>query len=165
MGKSGSLITFTQRAPLLFSGEKILSRNLILNYKSSDRRLRQRRSSSFSLFASPYHSLLLANSLNEILYQYRTDECNIIWIIMTRKSSKHCVRNREPLSCCFDLIRSHQQCIPWSYQLEIEATNTECRVENHTLVRFCDHGNSIYNIYFLYLKKCMMNVRFWWSDN
>ena len=48
---------------------------------------------------------------------------------MTRKSSKHCVRHTEPLDSCFDFIRSHQLCIPWSSPLEIESTTTECRVE------------------------------------
>ena len=35
----------------------------------------------------------------------------------------------EPLDSCFDLIRSHQQCLPWSSPLKIESVTTECRAE------------------------------------
>ena len=41
------------------------------------------------------------------------------WITITRKSGKH-LRMTETVDSCFDLIRSHQQCIPWSPPLEIE---------------------------------------------
>ena len=37
----------------------------------------------------------------------------INWITMTRKSGKHCVRHTEALNSCFDLIWSHQQCLPF----------------------------------------------------
>ena len=57
----------------------------------------------------------------------------INWITMTGKSSKHCAWHTEPLHCCFDLIRSHQLCIPWSPPLEIEPVTTECRAETLTL--------------------------------
>ena len=40
-----------------------------------------------------------------------------------------CMWHTEPLDSCFDLIRSHQQCIPWSLSLEIEPATTECRAK------------------------------------
>ena len=40
-----------------------------------------------------------------------------------------CMQLTETLDCCFDLIRSHQQCIPWSLPLEIEPATRECRAE------------------------------------
>ena len=48
---------------------------------------------------------------------------------MTRKSRKHCVRHTEPLDCCFDLIRSHQQYILCSLPLETEPATTGCRTK------------------------------------
>ena len=35
----------------------------------------------------------------------------------------------ETLDSCFDLIRSHQQCISWSPPLEIEPTTAEYKAE------------------------------------
>ena len=35
----------------------------------------------------------------------------------------------EKLVICFDLIKSHQQCIPWSPPLEMEPVTMDCRVE------------------------------------
>ena len=35
----------------------------------------------------------------------------------------------ETLDSCFDLIRSHQLCIPWSPPLEIEPATTGCRAK------------------------------------
>ena len=57
---------------------------------------------------------------------YREELYIINWITMTRKSSKYCAWHMEPLEGCFDLISSHQQCIPWSLWLEIEPATTEC---------------------------------------
>ena len=74
--------------------------------------------------------------------------------------SKHCAQHREPLDSYFDLIRSHQQCIPWSPPLEIKPAITECRAETlplsyrstlhvswTVLARFSGQGNSnlLYN--------------------
>ena len=39
-------------------------------------------------------------------------------------------RHTEGLASCFDLIRSHQQCIPWSPPLDNEPATTDCRAEN-----------------------------------
>ena len=74
-------------------------------------------------------------------------------------------RHTETLDSCFDLIRSHQQCILWSPPLEIKPATTDFRAEtlqlsyqylSHTsdakLTRhgncagFSGHGNSIHNI-------------------
>ena len=38
-------------------------------------------------------------------------------------------QHRETLDCYFDLIRSHQQCIPWSPPLEIELATINYRAE------------------------------------
>ena len=55
-------------------------------------------------------------------------------------------RHTETQDRCFDLIRSHQQCIPWSPPLEIEPTTTDCRAEtlqlSHTSdAKLTSHGN------------------------
>ena len=38
-------------------------------------------------------------------------------------------RHTETLDSCFDLIRSHQHCIPWSPPRKIEEATTDCRAE------------------------------------
>ena len=53
-------------------------------------------------------------------------------INMTSKSSKHLHATNGALNSCFDLIRSHQQCTPWSPPLEIELTTTVWRSRNST---------------------------------
>ena len=53
-------------------------------------------------------------------------------ITMTRKSGKHLHVTYGTLNCCFDFIRSHHQCRPWSPLLEIEPTTTVCRSRNST---------------------------------
>ena len=53
-------------------------------------------------------------------------------ITLTRKSGKHLHATFGALNSCFDLIRSHQQCTPWSSPLEIEPTTTECKSRNST---------------------------------
>ena len=54
------------------------------------------------------------------------------WITMTRKFGKHLHVSNGTLNSCFDIIRSHQQCILWSPPLEIEPTTTEFRSRNTT---------------------------------
>ena len=51
---------------------------------------------------------------------------------MTRNSSKHPHATYRTLNSCFDLIGSHQQCIPWSPPLEIEPATSECRNRTST---------------------------------
>ena len=51
------------------------------------------------------------------------------WITMTRKFSKHSHAAYRTLNSCFDLIGSHQQCIPWSPSLEINPATTKCRIK------------------------------------
>ena len=46
---------------------------------------------------------------------------------MTRKSGEHL--RTETLDSCFDLIRFHQQYIPWSPLREIEPATTYCRAK------------------------------------
>ena len=47
-------------------------------------------------------------------------------------------RHTEPLDCCFDLIRSHQQCILWYQPLEIDPVTTEARLYNWTILHTSD---------------------------
>ena len=63
---------------------------------------------------------------------------------MTRKSGPHLHVTYGALNSCFDLIRSHQQCTPWSPPLEIEPTTTVCRSRNSTT------GSLVHNLY----KRC-----------
>ena len=53
-------------------------------------------------------------------------------ITMTRKSGKCLHATYRALNSCFDLIRSHQPCPPWSPPLEIEPTTIVCRSRNST---------------------------------
>ena len=62
-------------------------------------------------------------------------------ITMTRKSGKHLHVTYGALNNCFDLIRSHQQCTPWSPPLEIEPTTTVCRSRHSTT------GSSVHATY------------------
>ena len=48
------------------------------------------------------------------------------WITLTRKYGKHSVRHTKHY---FDLIRAHQQWVPWSPLLDIEPATTESRAE------------------------------------
>ena len=54
-----------------------------------------------------------------------------LWIEIPRPKNQAntYVRHTEKLASCFDLIRSHQQCIPWSPPLEIESATTDCRAK------------------------------------
>ena len=53
---------------------------------------------------------------------------------MNRKSSKHPHVTYGTLNSCFDLIGSHQHCIPISPPLEIEPATPECRNRTSTNV-------------------------------
>ena len=55
------------------------------------------------------------------------------WITRTRKFGNHLQAKYRTLNGYFDLIRSHQQCIPWSPPLVIELTTTEYRSRNSTI--------------------------------
>ena len=72
-------------------------------------------------------------------------------ITMTRKSSKYLHATYGALNSCFDLIRSHQQCTPWSPPLEIEPTTTVCRSWNST------SGPLVHTTY----KRCRINKSWW----
>ena len=48
------------------------------------------------------------------------------WITITRKSGEHL---RTTYGNTGQLIRSHQQCIPWTSPLEIKPATTDCRAE------------------------------------
>ena len=64
-------------------------------------------------------------------------------------------RHTETLDCCFNLIRSHQQYIPWSPPLEIKLETTDCKAEtlplshqfiSHTSdAKLTSHGNCMAN--------------------
>ena len=53
------------------------------------------------------------------------------WIILPwpDNSANSYAWHMKTLNSCFNLIRSHQQCIPWSPSLEIEPVITDCRAE------------------------------------
>ena len=51
---------------------------------------------------------------------------------MTRKSSKYPHASNGTLNSCFDLIGSHQQCVPYSPPLKIEPATPECRNKTST---------------------------------
>ena len=53
-----------------------------------------------------------------------------IGITMTRKCGTHLRATYGTLNSCFDLNRTHQQCIPWSPPVEFEPTTTVCRGRN-----------------------------------
>ena len=56
----------------------------------------------------------------------------INWMTMIRKSGKQSYATYKTLDSCFKLIRSHQQCIPWSLPLEIEpAATAETLILSH----------------------------------
>ena len=60
---------------------------------------------------------------------YLTDKK--LWIELTwlENSANTYAQHTETLDSFFDLIRSHQQCIPWFPPLEIELATTDCRAE------------------------------------
>ena len=59
----------------------------------------------------------------------------ILWIRLPwpENPANTSARNTEALDRCFNLIRSHQQCIQWFPPLDIEPATTECRTESLTL--------------------------------
>ena len=71
--------------------------------------------------------------MTEYIYNYEWRNWYIkLEITMTRKSGTHLHVTYGAMNSCFDLIRSHQQCTPWSPPLEIEPTTTVCRSWNST---------------------------------
>ena len=80
-----------------------------------------------------------------------------MWIELpwTENLANTYARHMESLDSSFDLIRNHQLCIPWSSQLEIEPTTTECRAETLPLsnqsrsrtrdAKLTSHGNCVAN--------------------
>ena len=74
------------------------------------------------------------------IYTYEWRNCYIkLEITMTRKSGTHLHVTYRALNSCFDLIRSHQQCTPWSPPLGHwfmpRISNTE--LTSHG--KLCDH--------------------------
>ena len=55
----------------------------------------------------------------------------ILWIKLPwhENPANTYARHTETLDSCFNLIRSHQQCIPWSPPLEIKPATTDCSAE------------------------------------
>ena len=66
----------------------------------------------------------------------------ILWIELPQleNPANTCVRHTETLDSCFDLIRSHQQCILWSPPMENKPVTTECRAKTlpHLASLVCD---------------------------
>ena len=81
-------------------------------------------------FESRWHSVgYLTSSLDYYLLDYVSlDYIYIIYIYiligitMIKKSGKHLCATYRTLNSCFDIIRSHLQCITWSTPMEIEPT-------------------------------------------
>ena len=61
--------------------------------------------------------------VNLLIKNYRID---LPW---PENPANTCDWHTEILDSCFDLIRSHQWCLPWSSPLEIEPATTDCRAE------------------------------------
>ena len=55
----------------------------------------------------------------------------LLWIelLWPENPANTYARHTGTLDSSFDLIRSHQQCIPWSPPQEIEPATTDCRAE------------------------------------
>ena len=64
----------------------------------------------------------------------------------------------ETLDNCFDLIRSHQQCIPWSLPLEIEPATTDCRAENGDRVLCKKYGFNLQDTFRLIGRAITMTI-------
>ena len=66
-----------------------------------------------------------------IIYIFFLSRGIILWIELPWPESpaNTYARHKVTLDNCFDLIRSHQQWIPWSLPLEIELTTTDCTTE------------------------------------
>ena len=84
-------------------------------------------SSMFALSLSPHEMWFSFVQLMQLtLLSY-----SLSWIELPRPENpaNTCMWHTETLDSCFDLIRSHQQCILWSPPLEIQAATTECRAK------------------------------------
>ena len=92
--------------------------------------------------SDPTQKRNLLSQCDQLLFFWK--KIFVLWILritMTRKSGKHLPATYGALNSCFDLIRSHQQCTPWSPPLEIEPTTTVCRSWNSTTGPLSCHGN------------------------
>ena len=93
----------------------------------------------------------------------------ILWIELPQQENpaNTSTQHTETLDRCFDLIRSHQQCIPWSSPLEIKPVTTECRAEtlplsprstSHTSdARLTSHGECVLQVTSI----LMSNILLW----
>ena len=93
-------------------------------------------------------SLLVAlNYSRQLYYTFYLLWIELLW---PENPANTCVWHMEILDRCFDLIRSHQQCIPWS-----PPVTTECRAETLPLshqstlptsdAKSTSHGNCVVN--------------------
>ena len=72
------------------------------------------------------HVSYLSSQVQDIHFFFQIEELYVInWITMTRKSGKHCMQHTGTLNSCFNFIRSHQQYMPWFYQLKIRCMSTD----------------------------------------
>ena len=70
----------------------------------------------------------ISNPCTKLTFFHKTE---LPW---PENAANTCTWHTETLDSCFDLIRSHQQYIPWSPPLEIEPTTTECKAETLSLI-------------------------------
>ena len=85
------------------------------------------------------------------IYNFEWRNWYCVSITITGKSDKHPHATYGALNSCFDLIRSHRQCTPWSPALKIEPTITVCRSRNSTT------GPPVHATY----KQCRINKSWW----
>ena len=99
------------------------------------------------------HSLSNYHFINILFYIFFLNRGIILWLelIWSENPENTYVQHTETLDSCFDLIRSHQQCITWSPPLEIEPATTDSRAEipqlSHQFIshtsdpKLTSHGN------------------------
>ena len=70
-------------------------------------------------------------SLRSVRTAKSTRQQVLLWIELPwpENPANTYARHTETLDSCFDLIRSHQECIPWSPPLEVKPATTDCRAE------------------------------------
>ena len=104
-----------------------MSVKLMLIIKKSTRKMQ--------ILPRSYNTCVIYLYINDSTHTYIEREELIyikLEITMTRKSGTHLHVRYGAVDSCFDLIRSHQQCTPWSPPLEIEPTTTVYRSWNST---------------------------------
>ena len=80
------------------------------------------------------------------IYIYILSRGIILWIELPwpENPTNTYAWHTETLDSCFDLIKSHEQCIPWSLLLETEPATTDCRAKTLQLSQqFISHTSDV----------------------